>query len=284
MYSRYDFKSGAGYYSRLVEAGHYNDQIGALIASILPNHDTINSDDQTDPRRYWIPYYTMFSQELMDTYTALWGLQETRIRPTVALEKNDDGSVSDRLGVFYVQNPIRGEALVAGLNYPPQPVLTADQIPAPVNIEMTYTSRIYALIYGMAYFNTNFDLDYAKRNQVFKIGGLEEIEIAAGYTRFEVQDPVTGARYMAVEPTAIAGTGPHTAAVEMVRRAQRAEICARDPLARNAQNQLQCIGERESINPNEIERVRREAVLTFKDRVSDLDMMRGIYMAFGKAL
>src|SRR6185436_7419388 len=37
MYSRYDFKSGYGFFNRMQEAGHYADQMGAMFAAVFPD-------------------------------------------------------------------------------------------------------------------------------------------------------------------------------------------------------------------------------------------------------
>src|SRR5262249_8632758 len=129
---------------------------------------------------------------------------------------------------------VKGESYVSGFPYPydakERPVqCTAtitedcfkvggahDQKAAPINISVTWTSRIYSLFLGEAAFRVNYDLDYPKANQVFKLGGKEQIAYAVGYHPVEVEDILTGSKYVAMEKDGV--TYPYsTPALRVVR-------------------------------------------------------------------
>ena len=82
MYSRYDYKSGFGFFYRMLEAGHYNDQVGAMFAAVIPDIDIQGVDITADQDRYNIPYYLVFRDEFQSTFSSLWANDEDKIRPT----------------------------------------------------------------------------------------------------------------------------------------------------------------------------------------------------------
>jgi hypothetical protein len=92
MYSRYDFKSGYGFYNRLLEAGHYNDQFGAMFAAIDSDSELYDVDYQSDANRYRIPYYLVFNKELKSYHDfvvqSVFKIQSTNSKKVVAVYGN----------------------------------------------------------------------------------------------------------------------------------------------------------------------------------------------------
>src|SRR6185503_3609956 len=106
-------------------------------------------------------------------FGALWAYDETLVRPTMFLTLDDAGIVTKNPAI-YQRKFIDGSTLVTGFNFPlPQTTPTPSQKSAPANIQITWTSRIYSLYLGEALFRVNYDLDFAKRNQIFKLGSKE---------------------------------------------------------------------------------------------------------------
>lgn len=286
MYSRYDFKSGFGFFDRLLEAGHYNDQIGALFAAVIPDLALMGVDWTADQNRYNVPYYLVFKPELNNLFGALWAYDEPLVRPTMFLKLDDAGLVTKNPAI-YQRKFIDGATLVQNFNFPlPLTTPTPQQKSAPANIQITWTSRIYSLYLGEALFRVNYDLDFAKRNQVFKLGSKESHTVAAGSQAVEVQDIVTGSRYVAIEPT---GTGPEvypTPAVRMVKQAKQLlqvvntpTMCPLPTLAAYTS----CMSAAEANNPALVEARRKLYTQYFQDQLRDLDLMRGMYQAYGMA-
>lgn len=317
MYSRYDYKSGFGFFNRMQEAGHYNDQMGAMFAAVIPDATFLGVDDYADFRRYNIPYYMVFKKELTDTFSALWGNQEELVRPIMYLKKNEIGQVRQdpvngacNAGCTIAEQDnkcvcpsvdwkrfVKGTDLVSGFEYPRETgkicsagqttnCLTADQKPGQANIQLTWTSRIYAIYLGEALFRVNYDLDYAKANQIFKLGGSEQQTVAAGFHSVEVQDITTGARYAALEKN---GAAPDsTPAVRTIGIAQEELTMVKNPSLCPLPPYLAyvgygCMGADEANNPALVEERRRYWTDVFRDTIRDLDLMRGMYQAYGKA-
>ncbi len=300
MYSRYDFKSGYNFFRRMNEAGHYNDQIGAMFAAVLPQIDVQGFDTDSDQNRFNIPYYLLFKDEMTDTFGALWGNDELKVRPTAFKRTNDRGEITDDLGLFW-RVYVNGSDIFANFNYPPQQpgrctgnarpptCFTAGQNPAPANIQLTYTSRIYSLFLGMALFRVNYDLDYSKVNQVYRLGGSEDFTLAPGYEMVEVPDVTTGARYVAVRPVCAPNTNcPETAATSLVRHAQDILLMVQDPGRCPIPDYLViqgygCLAAEQANNPRILEDRRRYWTEIFRDAIRDLDLSRSFYGAYGRA-
>ncbi len=304
MYSRYDFKSGYNFFTRMSEAGHYLDQIGAMIAAVIPDIQVQGLDTDSDQNRYNIPYYLLFKDEMTDTFGALWGDDELKIRPTAFKRINARGEISDTLGLagrVYV----KGSDIFQNFDYPP-PVpsrctgnatppacFDRDQLPAPANIQMTFTSRIYALFYGMALFRVNFDLDYAKSNQIWRLGGSEDFTLAPGFELVEVPDVTTGARYVATRPACTPGqTCPETAATSLIGHSRDLLLMVQEPGRCPIPDYIRlnyfnggtgCLASEQANNPRIIEDRRRFWTEQFRESLRDLDLARSFYGAFGRA-
>jgi hypothetical protein len=160
-----------------------------------------------------------------------------------------------------------------------------DQKAAPINISVTWTSRIYSLWLGEAAFGVNFDLDYAKANQVYKLGGGEQITVAPGFHVVEVEDVVTGTRYAAIERDG--ETYPYsTPALRVVRESADYLAMVRNPAQCPLPGTLAiygCMAAADRNNPIQIEIQRKNWLESYKYNVRDLDMMRGFYRVFGQA-
>ncbi|MCI0669689.1 MAG: hypothetical protein L0Y64_04430, partial [Myxococcaceae bacterium] len=144
----------------------------------------------------------------------------------------------------------------------------------PVNIQSTWTSRIYALYLGLAGFSVNFDFDYARMNQVLKVGTAEDFESAPGYIRKEVPDVANGVKYAALQKVDGGGlpVGPKTPAVRMVEQSLELLDVVENPgnhLPPNATDQ-----ERAQLSA--------EYLLYFRDSLRDLDLMRGFVDVYGR--
>lgn len=295
MYSSYDYKSGFNFWYRMLEAGHYNDQIGAMFAAVMPFTEFMGVDTDADNNRYNINYYTVFKKEMTDNFGSLWSSNEPVIRPLMYRKLTEDGQVSDIADVKF-KRWVDGSTYIDQFNYPrvedtlcsaqnAANCIKADQKPGRVNVQMTWTSRIYALYLGMALFGVNYDLDYAKANQVFKLGSGEAATVTTGYHAVEVQDIGTGARYVAYEKD---GAAPNsTPAIRLINQArdylQVVNNPAMCPLPNTVALYYNCMDASEVSNPALVEQRRKQFNELFRDQIRDLDLARGFYAEFGKA-
>lgn len=300
MYSRYDFKSGFGFFNRMDEAGHYNDQVGAMFAAVIPEIDVQGVDVNADWDRYNIPYYLIFRDEFQNTFSSLWANDEEKIRPTAFKMVNAADQVIDKAAIEW-RTYVKGTDFFAGFNYPRQrgncntaagekpykdDCWKPEQRPAPANIQLTYTSRIYGLYLGMALFRVNYDLDYAKANQIYKLGSGEAFTIAAGYHTVEVQDVVTGHRYVAIEKDGAPVNS--TGAIRMINIANEYLTMVNNPATCPLPDYVffqgyTCMAADQANNPALLEDRRKYWVEVFQDTIRDLDLQRSMYQIFGKA-
>ncbi len=297
MYSSYDFKSGFGFFNRMLEAGHYNDQVGAMFAAVSPELYIQGVDVDADTNRYNIPYYLVFREEFQSTFSSLWANDEEKIRPIVYKEVDGDNKAIDKAVIDW-RTYVRGTDFFTGFTYPRERrnclgnekpnengCWSADQKPAPANIQLTYTSRIYGLLLGMAFFRVNYDLDYAKANQIYKLGSGEEFQVAPGYHVVEVPDVVTGHRYAAIEKDGAAKDS--TGAVRMINLTKEYQTMVNNPATCPLPDYVffqgyECMPADEANNPALVADRRNYWTEVFQNSVRDLDLQRGIYQAFGK--
>jgi hypothetical protein len=266
MYSRYDSKGGAGYQWRIEELGHTLDQIGALFSTLYSGVDFLGTDFVADQNRYYIPYNLVFHDEMNRVFGSVWTAEQrdgdvaglgtaAQVYPTAYMEPG----ATNLKGKISYQVQVKGSDYIQDFDYPKADDLTDKEAAAPMNISVTYTSRIYSLLIGMVGFDVNYDLDFAKSNQVIRLGGSEEFTVPAGYEKVEVSDSSTGYRYAALKPLG----GADTPAVTMVRAALDFQYKSQDPQYNAADQDYYNV--------------------IFKDRVGYLDLMRNYYSVFGKA-
>jgi hypothetical protein len=261
MYSSYDYRSGFLFQYRLRELGHTLDQMGAIASTGQSEATFLGTDFTADENRYYLPFNLIFRDEMDRLFGGLWSLDEAKVRPTLHIEPAVDPQgtpIQVPALTFPVQ--VKGSDYISGFNYPEQPNLAGKQYLAPANITTTWTARIYALFYGMAGFSINFDLDFAKQNQIIRLGGAEDVVVPTGWEKVEVHDFLTGTIYAALQPQ---GATDDTPAVRMVKIAQ---VYAADAL-----------------NPALPDAERAVNTEFFRDRIRDLDIMRGYYGIFGTA-
>jgi hypothetical protein len=176
QFSRFDYGSGYNVFNRVLESGHYYDQIAALMA--LTTWDAsvvgVGSDVQADVLRYSIPYYLVFEEPLNDLF-----------------------------GSLFRQNQQEYAYKVSGTNILEKSIFTDPNAPTEgyVQADMNFSTRILTLLYGMAFFSSNFDVSFVQRCQVAIVGSGEELTVGTGFDRVTVHDPFSGRQYAALQRT-----------------------------------------------------------------------------------
>jgi hypothetical protein len=174
QFSRFDYSSGYNVFRRVLESGHYYDQIAALMA--LTTWDAsvvgVGSDVQADVLRYSIPYYLVFEEDLNDLFGSLFRQNQQEYAFQVA-----GGSVVEK-SIFN-----SSQATTDGF----------------VRTDMSWSTRILTLLYGMAFFSSNFDLSFVQRCQVGIVGSGEELTVGPGFERIEANDPFSGRQYFSIQ-------------------------------------------------------------------------------------
>ena len=199
LFSRYDSR-GYDVFRRILESGHFYDQMAALMALQASNASVvgIGQDVNADSRTFRIPYNLVFAEELEGLMSSIYN--------------EDDGGygmhVQDSNGVGQVvqRTLFNGmtEEEVARL-----PVLLPGR---------TYTTRVQALVAGMNLLDGSLNAAFAKRGQISLLGSGEERTPPDGFEAVEVASPLSGRPFVAYRKAD--GTGGPWYAADLLEKAQ----------------------------------------------------------------
>ncbi|HYX90055.1 MAG TPA: zinc-dependent metalloprotease [Myxococcaceae bacterium] len=268
MFTSFD-TDGYDFFRRVNEMGHFWDQYGALRALSTFEANFLGVDTTSDQTRFWLPYYITFRKELSRTVSGVW--LEDNGRYASGLIKQADRLADVRRPTF-----VHAEDYISGFVYPaPSQPLAGDPASPPEKIEAspTWSTRFFSELFGMAYFNANLELDFARQNQVFRLGSGENVTPAAGYEVVTFADPFGGGySYAAIQKSGT--TDPAAAPFEILQASQNKQLW-----------DLKLQLARDTTDPTlkafyEAEAARYEAKT--RDNVRNLEMMRGLYGIFGQ--
>ncbi len=272
MYSRWDYKAGASFWDRMVEVGHYHDQLGALLGMTDPVASFLGTDDYADQNRYYIPYYLLFREELNKGFGSLWANDETARSPLLWVDDRGEARMSHQVMVN-ASKYIQGFDYPRAVNAPPPGNTTAK----PINVQTTWTARVYSLVFGLVYFNVNYDLDYAKQLQIVRLGSGESFTVPPGYDEYRLEDETSGFTYVAYQPT---GSTVDTPAVYMIKKGLEYKLVIEDPRRAMDPNRDD---DEDWNNPAKIEAMRADYREILRSHVGYIDLQREYFNAFGKA-
>ncbi len=283
MYTQYSTQ-GWDFYSKIDEVGHFWDQAAALEALTTSTTNFLGVDRGSDALRYSLPYYLTFDKELAPMFGALW----TEDRPAYAasLVKLGDGTARVLPRVF-----IRGENYIDNFDYPPPPQVPVDNngnvMPMDkVESTTTWGTRFYAELLSMAYFTENFNQEYAMFNQIYRLGSGEALTPAQDFTVLSVDDPFGGGYVYAAlrrqfDPNGVSAPGSKAAAVKMVERTRNDATKWNDAKGANKQDPS------DDVLINDERMIPRDSKYwegRVREDVRNLEMMRGLYGLFGRAI
>jgi len=193
FFSRYD-SSGYDVFRRILESGHFYDQMAALVALQTSNASVvgIGSDVNADTRTFRIPYNLIFEEELQGIFSSIYTEDDTSYAMHVIRPEARPAEVLQR-------------SVFTGMT--PEDVATLP-IVAPGR---TYTTRIQALVAGMNLMDGSLNPTFAKQGQISLLGSGEQRTPSPGFDLVEVADPGTGRVFVAYRKTDGSG-GPWYAA------------------------------------------------------------------------
>ncbi len=249
LFSRYDWDSGYYLFDKVLEVGHFWDTLAALLALTSSQFQVLGVDVQADFRSYLLPYYLLFENELTDLTNAIVTRDFSRFAPHATA----DGALARR--------PLVGLTASDGTVFDPETGRLVDQIDGPtLDVQVSWTQRLYALLYGMAFYSSSYSLHYVDQAQVFRLGNGEQVDPGDGYEVVSFTDPSTGHVYAALNKV---GATKKTLAVQMIERGQS--------LAEQYQQAVDAGDGNTAANL-------RNAI---DDLVQDLNIMRSMYATFG---
>jgi hypothetical protein len=206
-FSRYD-SSGYDVFRRILESGHFYDQMAAIMALQTSNASVvgIGQDVNADARTFRIPYNLVFGADIEQLFSAIYNEDDK----TYALHIDRDGAV----GNVIERTVFRTEAEQARIDT--LPVLAPGR---------TYTTRVQALVAGMNLLDGTLTPTYAHRGQISLLGSGEERTAPEGYTAVTATNPVTGRTFVAFRRTGDTTPGAWYAA-DLVEKAN--EVATRE--------------------------------------------------------
>ncbi|MBL8919372.1 MAG: zinc-dependent metalloprotease [Myxococcaceae bacterium] len=263
-------------YSRVNEAGHFWDVYAAMLALITSETNFLGVDRGSDALRYSLPYYLTFNKELAPLFGNYF--TETVDYYSPMLAKNADGTATIQVPTY-----IKANDYIFGFNYPVAPVTPVDGNGNPmpmskVNPISTWSARFYSQLFSMAFFTQNFNLEYAEFSKVYRLGSDEALEPAAGYETVQFPDPFSGG-YIYAALRKIGDPAPTTGAAIVTRAiAQKVNW----DKAKNLNQRIDPQGNTCTTGSNCFTASEWEARV--RETVRNMEIMRGLYNIFGRAL
>jgi hypothetical protein len=179
LFSRYD-SSGYDVYRRILESGHFYDQMAAMVALQTSNASVvgIGQDVNADSRTFRIPYNLVFAPQVETLFSSVYNEKDTDYAMHIQ-QANGVGQVVQR--TVFVGDLT--EEQIAQL-----PVVAPGR---------TYTTRVQALVAGMNLLDGSLNAEYAKRGQISLLGSGEQRTAPEGFEAVEVANPISGRSFVA---------------------------------------------------------------------------------------
>jgi hypothetical protein len=189
MFSVYD-SFGYDGFNRVNEAGHFWDVRAAMFTLASSETNFLGVDRGSDALRYSLPYYQTFNLELAPLFNNYWAENSSYFAARVG--KNTDGTGVVQPAVF-----LRAENYIDGFVYPVaaptpidgggNPMVMSKVIPV-----TTWSTRFWAQVYSMAFFTTNGNMEFANFNNVYRLGGGDNLTPSTGFEVVSVADSFGG--------------------------------------------------------------------------------------------
>jgi hypothetical protein len=239
-------------------------QPAAMSALTTNQTNFLGVDTGADALRYSLPYYMTFNRELSQTFGDVW--TDRRSEYAGNLVKTGNGLATFVPGAF-----VHAEDYIAGFKYPLETPTPINGSPVPtekVEASPSFSTRFYAQVWGMMYFSENFNQEFPSLNQVFRVGSGEAVTPAPGFTVKQFEDPFGGGYiYAAMQPNSEVKLTPAAYAVQ-----KAIDNAAGLALAEAATDRTH----------NGLTVAQWEAQV--RESVRMLEMMRGLYNVFGRAI
>jgi hypothetical protein len=176
-FSRYDRSAGYNFYQRVLEAGFFYEQIGALSALTASDASLlgIGADVDADLLAYSIPYYLVFQEQIDQLFAGLVSEDFRAYGPKI----NDGALVTKDLWLEQFQD-------------------APDPSPA-LEVTTSWSTRLYTMLYGSALLSSNFDASFLRKAQVAVVGESETVTVAPNFAEVRASDPFSGRTYAAYE-------------------------------------------------------------------------------------
>jgi len=197
FFSQYD-SSGYDVFRRVLESGHYYDQLAAMAALQASNASVvgIGSDVNADARTFRIPYNLAFPQPLETLFSDIYQEQDGGYAPHVTM--GTAGATVSQRSIF--DDPAAPSTA---------PVIAPGR---------SYTTRVQSLVAGMNLLDGSLNPAFARQGQVSLVGSGESRTAPPGFDAVQVSDPESGRVFVAFRSSD--GSGGPWYGADLVLKAQ----------------------------------------------------------------
>jgi hypothetical protein len=223
-YSRWDPTRGFNYWAYPVESGHFWAFYAAIIAMSASSSLAVRGADVgADFLSYSIPPYLVFEDEITTLYNSIFLEDHRAIAPRV-IQDQTTGRLQLERRIF---SPI---GLQGGGFLDPETGFVATnatlmdsslntEVGATIALSNSFTYQFYAMLYGMAFFDSNFSLHFHDQAKIFRIASGETVTPPDGFEVVSFCDPFSrgGVCYGAIMEE---GTNDPPAGARLILRTQ----------------------------------------------------------------
>ncbi len=254
-YSEFDGASGYYWYERIRVVGSFWDKLAAIETLADPTTYFLGVDDVANFTSYILGFNVAFPHAVGTLFGAVINDDYRYFAPTV---NNTDGSLV--LPALFAPTADTGSDDINGN-------LAIRSGPF-VDPGTNFTTSLYALFYGMALLNANFDQTFNDNAKIWLDGSSEAFTPQPGADIARFVNPWNGRTYLAQKST---DPSAYSLGWEMVQRAQ--DLCAMVTSENPA-----CLQDPQSCSD-----AAQSQVWQLKSLVENIEVVRGYYSVFGYA-
>jgi hypothetical protein len=220
-FSKYDYEDGYYYFERPLEAGHFWDYLVGLMSQGNASASAMGAEVQAEMQRFYLPFHLVFGEALDTMYSSIVLNRQESYAPrmfeqaglsaedcTIAGKRVDGhGSLGrDDICFVVVSRPLldwKG-VTTGGAGAPFAEGETAGQDWAdgkPVHIHNNYSTKIYAALYGSAFFTSAWEREFVESLRTWRVGASEDFDIGPDHEVVSFTDPRYGYKYGALTAT-----------------------------------------------------------------------------------
>ena len=218
--SQYDADLGYYYYQYPTSSGHFWTYLAGILSITSSTVSVRGVEDLTGfgDQSYVIPPYLVFQEEITNLFNGLLLEDYDMFAPVVV-----DGEVISRPLITQGLNDGSYINPETGATIPEGAFLTGDMNPdlagPPINTRVGFSEQLYAMLFGMSSFTSNYSLRFPDQLNIFRVSSGEENAPGPGYEQIRFCDPFSaggGHCYATIDEV---GTTTPTAAHRMIDEA-----------------------------------------------------------------
>jgi hypothetical protein len=202
VFTRYDYESGYYLFDKVLETGSFWDYLAAFTALTTTTANRLGVEFASDQRSFLIPWYKVFEKEMNLLANGIFSENYESYAPRLVAK---DGNVAE----------LRPFRPVTFLGSPDANAGT------PINLNINFTQQIYALLFPMSLFQSDYSLHYQDNAHIFQMGsaGQSIPNVDDGFEILSFTDPANGVTYGAIAKIG-ATDAELTLAARMIKRGQ----------------------------------------------------------------